>query len=61
MSESREHHYIKTLTEMYEITGKTPSELIVEAKEEEQPYLINGVPRIRDIDDRKITSYLYNY
>ena len=61
LSESREHHYIKTLTEMYEITGKTPSELIVEAKEEEQPYLVNNVPRIRDIDDRKITSYLYNY
>jgi len=41
LSESRKHYYIKILSEVYEITGKTPSELIVEAKEEEQPYLHN--------------------
>jgi len=61
LSETRKHHYIKTLKEMFEITGKTPTELIVEAKEEEQPYLYNGMPRIRDIDDRKITNYFYEY
>lgn len=41
LSESRKHHYIKTLTEMFEIIGKIPTELIVEAKDEEQPYLYN--------------------
>lgn len=33
--ETRKHHYIKTLTEMFEITGKTPAELIIEIKKEE--------------------------
>lgn len=61
LSQTRKEHYIKTLNEMYEITGKNPTELIKEAKEEEQPYLVNGVPRIKDIDDRKITGYFYNY
>ncbi len=35
LSKTRKHHYVKTLNEMFEITGKTPSQLIVEAKEEE--------------------------
>lgn len=61
LSKTRKHHYVKTMNEMFEITGKTPSQLIVEAKEEEQPYLVNGMPRIRDINDRKITNYFYDY
>lgn len=61
LSKTRKHHYVKTLNEMFEITGKTPTQLITEAKEEEQPYLVNGMPRIKDIDDRKITTYFYDY
>jgi len=61
LSKTRKHHYVKTLNELFEITGKTPTQLISEAKEDEQPYLVNGMPRIRDIDDRKITTYFYDY
>lgn len=61
LSSSRKKQYTKMLNEVYEITGKTPTELILEAKEEEQPYLHNGIPRLKDIDDRKLTNYFYNY
>ncbi len=61
LSKTRKHHYIKTLDELFEITGKKPTQLINEAKEDEQPYLVNDMPRIKDIDDRKITTYFYNY
>lgn len=61
ISASRKKQYIKMLNEIYDLTGKTPSELIVEAKEEDQPFIIDGVPRIRDISDRKITNYFYIY
>jgi len=57
----REKQYINVLSEIYEITGKTPIQLIDEAKEEEQPYIVNGMPRIKDIDDRKLTNYFYIY
>lgn len=61
LSDSRMKQYIKMLNEVYEITGKTPFELILEAKEEEQPYLHNGIPRLKDIDDRELTNYFYDY
>ncbi|WP_054834900.1 hypothetical protein [Methanobrevibacter arboriphilus] len=56
ISASRKKQYINVLSEIYDITNKTPSQLICEAKEEEQPYIVNGLPRIRDINDRKITD-----
>jgi hypothetical protein len=58
---SRKKQYINVLSEVYTITNKIHSQLVSEAKEEEQPYLHNGVPCIKDISDRKITFYLYNY
>lgn len=61
ISASRKKQYLNVLSEIYEITHKTPSQLITEAKEEEQPYIINNIPRIRDIDERKITNYFYTY
>ncbi|MGL6298955.1 MAG: tyrosine-type recombinase/integrase [Methanobacteriaceae archaeon] len=61
LSDSRKKQYIGILGEVYNLFGKTPSELILEAKEEEQPYIINGVPRIKDIEDRKVTNYFYSY
>jgi integrase len=61
LSKTRKKHYIKTLDELFEITGRTPTQLINEAKEDEQPYLVNDMPRIKDIDDRKITTYFYKY
>ncbi|MGL4669753.1 MAG: hypothetical protein ACRCVG_04055 [Methanobacteriaceae archaeon] len=61
LSDSRKKQYIGILGEVYNLFGKTPSELILDAKEEEQPYIINGVPRIKDIEDRKVTDYFYSY
>ena len=61
ISASRKKQYINVLSEIYEITNKTPSQLISEAKEEEQPYIINNIPRIKDIDERKLTKYFYTY
>jgi len=61
LSDKRKNQYETTLKEMYKLTNKTPTQLITEAKEEEQPYLHNGVPRIKDMDDRKITEYYYSY
>lgn len=43
LSKTRKHQYVKTLNELFEITGKTPTQLINEAKEDEQPYLVNGM------------------
>nr|WP_302579089.1 tyrosine-type recombinase/integrase [Methanobrevibacter arboriphilus] len=61
LSEKRKSQYETTLKEVYKLTNKTPTKLIIEAKDEEQPYLHNGVPRIRDMEDRRITEYYYNY
>lgn len=46
---------------MYLLTGLTPSELILEAKEEQKPYIENNQIVEVDIDDRKVTSYLYAF
>lgn len=61
LSEKRKNHYEVTLNELYQMTGKTPSELINEAKEEQKPYLDNNQIIFKDIEDRKITEYFYNY
>ncbi|KZX16343.1 site-specific tyrosine recombinase XerC [Methanobrevibacter cuticularis] len=53
--------YKIVFTHMFELTGKTPTELIEEAKDEEQPYIKNEKIIFKSLDDRKITSYLYNY
>lgn len=61
LSEKRKNHYEVVLNELYQLTGKTPSELISEAKKEQRPYLDNNQIIFKDIEDRKITEYFYNY
>ena len=61
LSKSRIDLNIIAFTKMYELTGLTPTELITEALEEQEPRLINGQLRFKQINDRKITRYLYNY
>ena len=49
--------------EIYELIGKTPSELIAEAKKEEQPFTNEeGNPQVLDLSERKVNTYqlLYN-
>lgn len=49
--------------EVYELIGKTPSELIAEAKKEEQPFNNEeGNPQVLDLSERKVNTYqlLYN-
>lgn len=54
--------YNQVFKEIYEVIGKTPSELINEAKQEEQPFNNeNGIPQILDISERKINSYQFIY
>ena len=48
--------------EMYDLTGLNPSELIAEAKEEQKPSLDkNNQIIFKDVEDRKVTEYLYKY
>ena len=53
LSKSRIDLNIIAFTKMYELTGLTPTELIDEALEEQEPRLINGQLRFKQINDRK--------
>lgn len=59
LSDSRKAMYKRILTHMYEITGLTPTELIEEAKKEQQPDWDKKI--FLDIEDRKITTYLFQF
>ena len=62
LSESRRRMYIYNFNEMYNLTGLTPSGLIAEAKYEQKPSLDeNNQIIFKDVDDRKITEYIYQY
>ena len=61
LSKSRIDLNIIAFTKMYELTGLTPTELIEEALEEQKPKIINNQICFKEINDRKITRYLYNY
>lgn len=62
LSDSRKKQYRTTFNELYELTQKAPSELLNEAKAEQKPFLNdNNLPDIREIEDRSITTYYYNY
>ncbi len=54
--------YNVVFSEIYEIVGKTPSQLIDEAKKEEQPFINKeGIPQVLDLSERKINSYQLVY
>lgn len=48
--------------EIYKLIGKTPSQLIAEAKKEEQAFNNEeGIPQILDLSERKVNSYQFLY
>ena len=54
--------YNVVFREIYGLIGKTPSELIAEAKKEEQPFINEeGIPEILDLSERKINTYQLAY
>ncbi len=62
LSENRKKMYIYNFKKMYNLTGLTPTKLIDEAKAEEKPSLDNNNQIIfKDVDDRKVTEYLYKF
>ncbi|WP_157082507.1 hypothetical protein [Methanobrevibacter cuticularis] len=62
LSKQRIRHYNLVFKEIHELTAKTPYELIVEAKKEEQPFNDeNGNPQILDISERKVSLYQFMY
>ncbi len=62
LSKEREKQYNIVFSELFFLLGKTPTQLLEEAKEEELPYLDkNGYPRILSMDDRKVNEYQYIY
>lgn len=62
LSKEREKQYNTVFNELFFLLGKTPSQLLKETKDEQQPYLDNnGLPRILDMSDRKINSYQFLY
>ncbi|WP_221061603.1 tyrosine-type recombinase/integrase [Methanobrevibacter arboriphilus] len=62
VSKSRQKQYKTIFNEIYELNKKTPSELVKEAKSEEKPFMNkDNLPEIKDIDDRTITRYYYDY
>lgn len=61
-SESRQKDYVTVLKELCELTGKMPTELIDEAKNEQKAFLNNnGLPEFKEMEDRKINIYYYDY
>ncbi|KZX16103.1 hypothetical protein MBCUT_10800 [Methanobrevibacter cuticularis] len=57
IGKSSTRKYNVVFREIYELIGKTPSELIAEAKKEEQPFNNEeGNPQILDLSERKINS-----
>ena len=62
LSESRRRMYLYNFKEMFDLTSLNPSELILEAKDEQKPSLDKSNQIIfKDIEDRKVTEYLYKY
>jgi len=54
--------YNVVFREIYELIGKTPSQLIAEAKKEEQPFTNEEcIPQILDLSERKINTYQLTY
>lgn len=62
LSKEREKQYNIVFSELFLLLDKTPSQLLEEAKEEEQPYIDkNSFPRIIAMDDRKVNEYQFRY
>jgi len=61
LSKDRIRSYKIIITEYCELTGLTPSELINEAKKEETPYIQDNKIVFTEINERKITKYLFDY
>jgi len=61
LSEGRKKNYEIVFREMYKLTGKTPSELLDEAKQEEKSFIKEGAIVEVDKRDRKVAKYLLMY
>lgn len=61
LSKSRQDLNYNTFTKLYKLVGKTPSEIIKEAQEEQKPRIQDNQIVYTEINDRKITAYLYKY
>lgn len=61
LSKSRIKIFNAVFKQLYEITELTPSEMIEEAREEQKPYIKNNEIVFNNIEDRKITSYFYQF
>ncbi|KZX10324.1 tyrosine-type recombinase/integrase [Methanobrevibacter filiformis] len=61
LSKHRVKSYKTIIKEIHEITNKTITKLINEAKEEQKPKIENTQIVIRDINDRQITQIYYKY
>lgn len=59
ISENRKRTYLLVFNEIYELLGKTPSELIKEAKKQQKPDWIKQ--EFLDIDERNISIYFSKY
>lgn len=61
LSKSRLKHYRIVFSEIFDLTGKTPSELIENAKEDQQPYIKDDKIVFKGVEDREVTTYYYKY
>jgi len=62
LGETSIRKYNIVFREIYELIGKTPTQLIAEAKKEEQPFNDeDGNPQILDLSERKVNSYQFLY
>jgi integrase len=62
LGKSSMRKYNVVFREIYELIGKTPTQLITEAKKEEQPFNNEeGNPQILDLSERKINTYQLVY
>ena len=62
LSDKSIQHYNLVFTELFQLFNKLPCELLEDFREEQQPYMdIKGNPKIKPIENRKITKYQYIY
>ncbi|BBL61764.1 hypothetical protein MARBORIA2_18670 [Methanobrevibacter arboriphilus] len=62
LSFQREKEYNIVFKEIYQLFDKTPTQLIKEARAEQQPFIDDkGNPRILELDERKVNNYQFYF
>ena len=61
LSDGRKKHIDTTFNEVYQLSGKTPSELVEIGLKEQTPFIEEGIVKTIPLSDRYITTLYYDY